>query len=241
MRGIGRIPRSAPITGRRAAFAAAVLLLLAMPRAMASDRRVVVDPDRPPWSAIARVQTNIGTRCTGVLIAPSVVLTAAHCLYNPRTRALLQPLSLHVMFGYARGQYRFHRLVAQVATGGGFDGRRGPAQPVDWARLRLAEAVPLPALPLYAGDRTPGMAAVLAGYNQDRAELLMADLACHVRRVAPLPGGAAFLLDDCAGTRGTSGAPLLVRQGQGWAVLGIAIAAGRQANLALAPPPAHGR
>jgi protease YdgD len=44
------------------------------------DRRVAVDPGQPPWDAIAKVQTNIGTRCTGALIAPGTVLTAAHCL-----------------------------------------------------------------------------------------------------------------------------------------------------------------
>lgn len=42
------------------------------------DRRVAVDPARPPWDAIAKVQSEIGNRCTGALIAPDVVLTAAH-------------------------------------------------------------------------------------------------------------------------------------------------------------------
>ena len=73
-------------------LAALTLVILAAAAARASaqgaDRRVPVDPDAPPWDAIAKVQTNIGVHCTGVLIAPSVVLTAAHCLYNPRTRAL---------------------------------------------------------------------------------------------------------------------------------------------------------
>jgi protease YdgD len=61
-----------------------------LPGIGAVDRRVAVDPGQPPWDAIAKVQTNIGTRCTGALIAPGNVLTAAHCLYNRRTRALLQ-------------------------------------------------------------------------------------------------------------------------------------------------------
>ena len=64
------------------------------------DRRVAVDPGQPPWDAIAKVRTNIGTRCTGALTTPSTVITAAHCLYNRRTRALLQAGSLHVLLGY---------------------------------------------------------------------------------------------------------------------------------------------
>lgn len=86
--------------------AALALACLAAAGASAADRRVVVDPNAPPWSAVAKVQTNIGVHCTGVLVAPAVVLTAAHCLYNPRTRALSQRVSLHVLFGYERGGYR---------------------------------------------------------------------------------------------------------------------------------------
>ena len=72
--------------------AALAPIILAAAAAHAADRRVAVDPGASPWNAIAKVQTNIGAHCTGALIAPSVVLTAAHCLYNSRTRAVLQPV-----------------------------------------------------------------------------------------------------------------------------------------------------
>jgi len=213
--------------------------MLAATAARAADPRVVVDPNAPPWNAVAKVQTNTGTRCTGVLIAPTVVLTAAHCLYNRRTGALLQPVSLHVLFGYQRAGYRWHGAVNRVVTGSGFDGGKRQPQAADWARLDLAEPAAAPHLPLFDGPVAAGLPVALAGYNRDRAQLLIGDLGCHVLRAAALPGGGQLVTHDCAGTLGTSGAPLLTRQNGGWAVVGINIAAGPNANLALGPAPAN--
>jgi protease YdgD len=104
----------------------------------------------------------------------------------------------------------------------------------------LAEAIPATVSPLPVSriPPLPGMAVAIAGYNQDRAQLLVADTDCHVIKVGKSPGDGLFFTHDCAATRGTSGAPLLARgngRGDGgWMIVGINIAAGQDANLGLA-------
>jgi protease YdgD len=146
----------------------------------------------------------------------------------------LQAGSLHVLLGYSRGDYRWHRRVTHYTVGQGFDGSKGGLQGSDWAWLELDGAIPDLVAPLPVATELPpsGVAIALAGYNQDRAQILMADLACHITGTA-MAGGQPFIAHDCDATRGTSGGPLLVRQGGGWAVIGINIGAAAGANLAL--------
>lgn len=204
------------------------------------DRRAPVDATVDPWRSVVRVQTNLAGRCTGALVGRRTVVTAGHCLFNPRTRRFLQPSSLHVLFGYDRGDYTRHVTVARVATDPAYDPAGTPMLGGDWAVLTLAEPAPdsVPPLPISVMPLRPGTPLMLGGYSQDRAQILMADSACHL-----LGETGGLLVHDCDATRGTSGGPLLVRMaegagvggvgangfganGGGWAVAGVGVAAG---------------
>jgi protease YdgD len=204
----------------------------ALPGLGPSSARAPVDVDRAPWRGVVRVQTEVGARCTGALVGPRAVLTAAHCLLGRGTGRLVRPGSVHVLAGYSRGGYAGHARVLSFAVGLGFaagqDGQPLASVPpsADWAVLTLDAPLGTPdrVLPLLRGLPAPGTPAMLGGYEQDRAQVVLADVACAVTGVARDAAGRAMLRHSCAGTRGVSGAPLLVRAGPDgrWAVAGIA-------------------
>ena len=190
-----------------------------------------------PWSALVLVQIPGISRCTGFLLGPRLAVTAAHCLYGARVRHMLGAGSVHVLSGYSAGDYARHSVAVSYRVPAAFvGGDGGQSRGADVAVLVLAEPVGSVALQLAAAR--PGEAAMLGGYNQDRAQVLLADPACQVIGAVADPAGRPLRRHSCAGTRGTSGAPLLVREaGSGpWAAAGVQVAAENGDSGGLAVP-----
>ncbi len=206
---------------RGALLAAAILL----PGLGAQEQRERIDAARLPWSAVLRVQIPGVSFCTGFAVAPRLVVTAAHCLYGRALGRMMPAGSVHVLSGYALGGYSRHSLAISYRLPPEFvPGLDHQAQAGDAALLTLAEPVTNAVLVLVAAES--GQRAMLGGYSQDRAEAIFADPDCRVLGTLPDASGRALELHSCAATRGTSGAPLLVRLRNGtWEAGGVQVGA----------------
>lgn len=182
-----------------------------------------VDANAYPWSSIGKLFNSVGGSCTGAVIAPDKVLTAAHCLYAFRTRRFLPPDAIHFLLGYARGEYNIHARVASYRLGPGYDPaaeRTTAAQ--DWAILDLAEPLLAATRPLrpFPDSPAPKTRIMVGGFARDRAYVMTADTECQV--LGPVPGN--LISHDCLIGPGDSGAPLLVKSEAGEVrYLGVAV------------------
>jgi protease YdgD len=173
-----------------------------------SDDRELLDPTTWPWLAIGRVNRTSGGFCTGTLVGADLVLTARHCLFNPRTGRRVQPDSIHFLAGYRRGEWLQHGVGRAFIVAEPEAGQDGPeALADDWVLIILENAldvrpVPVAVLPR---DQTAGARLARAGYGRDRPHLLSLHDGCAV-----LGQDGNVLLHDCDATYGDSGSPLLM-------------------------------
>ncbi|WP_310620917.1 trypsin-like serine peptidase [Flexibacterium corallicola] len=72
------------------------------------DNREILVGDKAPWNAVGRVNRagyNRRSMCTGTLVAPDKVLTAAHCLYNPANGKVFPAGEVKFVAGLRRDVY----------------------------------------------------------------------------------------------------------------------------------------
>lgn len=185
----------------------------ALPGIIGRDDRIILDTRQWPWVAIGRVNRETGGFCTGTLVRPNVVVTAAHCLFDKRRRKQIAPHRLHFLAGYNRGDFVEHARVKDYVTSRSATDPQSSsifAVSDDWTLLYLERAIevrPIAIAPVPASAEGKKKNRVSrAGYEQDRAHILSLHTDCSFEVEATQRN---LLLHDCDLTHGGSGSPLL--------------------------------
>jgi protease YdgD len=193
-------------------------LWLAFPGAApAEDTRMIkleTADDSRGWDAVGKLVLGERGFCTGALIGPQLVLTAAHCLYDKTTGVQMRPEEIVFQAGFRNGRAVAYRTVSRAVAHP--DYRFSATDKLerviaDIALLELSQPIRLPSLEPFETGEAPveGDAVGVVSYAQYREEAPSIQESCEV-----IAGRRDALILTCSVDFGSSGAPVFsVRDG----------------------------
>ncbi|AFO88249.1 S1 family peptidase [Phaeobacter inhibens] len=160
------------------------------------------------WEAVGRLNIAGRNMCTGSLIAPNLVLTAAHCLYNPQTGQAVNPRSIKFEAGLNGRRAKASRRVVKAVVHPGYRHNWSSRSEAgsDIAVLRLDRPIAGSQIRPFvlAAAPTPGDSVDVLSYTVNQATRPAREQGCRI-----LSTRSETLVTSCRVEYGASGSPVL--------------------------------
>lgn len=163
------------------------------------------------WQGVGRINIGRNGFCTGTLIAPNLVLTAAHCLYDNNTGNRTKDSEIEFLAGWRDGRASAYRNARRTVTLPSYvykSTENVERVANDLALIELDQPIRNPSIKPFATgvQRAPrGQELQVVSYAKDRSEAPSLQETCHV--LARDPG---VYVTSCDVDFGASGSPVFV-------------------------------
>ena len=203
------------------------------PNIKGKDDRITMPSNEFPWSAVGRINNGTGGHCSGVMIGPSLAISAAHCLYNNKQQAFFPPNKIHFVAGNQERNYIAHSIADsyiiskkyRVSTSENIENAKH-----DWALILLQDEIGYQSgwfglsnfstidMATPSETQSPFLQ---AGYSKDRGRELTVHIGCALIAAST---DRALIFHQCDAINGDSGGPIFYFKDSLPVLMGIHVA-----------------